>query len=171
MLDGLRYRAATPRDATIIAELVATGFATYRDFAPEGWQPRSPIKEEGHVHDRLSRGDAHARLALDDPDLVGVTGWMPALTPGAVREPIPGRAHVWSLFIAPRYWGTGLAAHLLDWAVSTMRDSGFAAAQLWTPRDSARARAFYDREGWATNGTEFFNDELGLDLVMYEREL
>src|SRR3954464_9499140 len=74
MLDGLRYRSATPRDATIVGELVAAGFATYREFAPRGWRPRSSIQEEGEVYDRLMRGDTHARLALDDSALVGVTG-------------------------------------------------------------------------------------------------
>lgn len=172
MLDGLRYRGATPRDATIIAELVAAGFATYRDFAPAGWEPRSALREEGHVHDRLARGDTHARLAFDAAGaLAGVTGWMPALTPEPDRKPIPGRAHLWSLFIAGQYWGSGLAARLLDWSVTGMRDSGYATAQLWTPRDSGRARAFYEREHWTTSGDAIFSPDLALDLVLYERSL
>ena len=171
MLDGLRYRAATPRDATIIGELVAAGFATYREFAPPGWRPRTVHQEEGAVYDRLSRGDALGWLAFDDSALVGVTGWMPALTFGENRRPIPGRAHLWSLFVAETYWGTGLAARLLDWSVTTMRDCGNEMAQLMTPRDSKRARAFYEREGWTTSGDDAFNAELDLHLVMYERRL
>ena len=171
MLDGLRYRAATPRDATIIAELTAAGFATYRDFAPDGWQPRSSMQEEGPVHDRLMRGDTHARLAFDDSALVGVTGWMPALSTQPDRTPIPGRGHIWAVFVAQPWWGTGLASDLLAWSVATMRDSGHAAAQLWTPRDSERARAFYEREGWTTSGDAIFNADLALHVVLYEREL
>jgi GNAT superfamily N-acetyltransferase len=170
MLDGLRFRSATPRDAMVVAQLVAAGFATYREFAPQGWQPRTSHQEEGEVYDRLSRGDVHARLALDGAMLAGVTGWMPALTPHPERQPIPGRGHLWLLFIAPRWWGTGLAAAMLDWSVSAMRDCGKTAAQLWTPRDSGRARAFYEREGWAP-GAETFSPDLRLDLVMYERSL
>jgi GNAT superfamily N-acetyltransferase len=166
----VRYRAATPRDATVIAQLIAAGFATYRDFAPDGWQPRTPVQEEPEVYDRLSRGDVHARLALADSHLAGFTGWMPA-SRGRPRQRIPGRAHLWSLFIAPRWWGTGLAGDLLQWSVTGMRDSGYDEAQLWTPTGHTRARAFYEREGWTASRLVQFSPELALDLVLYEIEL
>ena len=171
MLDRLRYRSAAPRDATAIAALVAAGFATYRDFAPDGWQPRTGAQDEGAVYDRLSRSDTHAQLAFHDAQLVGITGWMPALTHDVERRRIPGRAHLWLLFVAQPFWGSGLAATLLGWSTSTMRDTGHTEAQLWTPADSARARAFYEREGWTTSGIPVFNSDLGLDVVLYERPL
>jgi hypothetical protein len=101
MLDAIRYRPAMARDATIVAELVAAGYRTYRDFAPPGWTPRSPLQEEGEIHDRLERSDVHARLAFHDGALVGMTGWLPALTSTPERRPITGRAHLWLLFVAP----------------------------------------------------------------------
>jgi GNAT superfamily N-acetyltransferase len=170
MLDAIRYRSATPRDATIMAEVIGTGFATYRDFAPPGWQPRKSPQEETEVYSRLDRSDVHARIAFHGAAAVGVTGWMPALS-RPERTRIPGRAHLWILFIRPAWWGTGLAAALLDWSVSAMRDCGNDTAQLWTPRDSGRARAFYEREGWTLSGEEVFNEDLGLDVVLYERAL
>jgi GNAT superfamily N-acetyltransferase len=165
----VRQRPATPRDATIVAELIAAGFKTYGEFAPPGWRPRTALQEP-EIHERLSRGDVHARLAVADPDLAGFTGWMPAAG-GEPRRAIPGRAHLWSLFIAPAWWGTGLAGDLLDWSVSGMRDSGYLEAQLWTPRNHARARSFYEREGWRISPTARFSPELGLDVVLYTREL
>jgi GNAT superfamily N-acetyltransferase len=171
MLEGVRYRAATPRDATVVAALVADGFSTYRDFAPPGWQPRKAIQEEPEIHERLNRGDVHARAALAGGALVGFTGWMPAITRREPREPIPGRAHLWSLFIARDWWGSGLAGALLDWSTTGMRDSGFDTAQLWTPRAHARARAFYEREGWTGPSRAEFSPDLRLDLVLYERDL
>ena len=167
---GIRYRAATPRDATIVAALTAAGFATYRDFAPGGWQPRTAIQQEPEMYDRLNRGDVHARLALAEPELAGFTGWMPA-SRGRPRRRVPGRAHLWSLFIAPRWWGTGLAADLLEWSVSGMRESGYNQAQLWTPEAHARARAFYEREGWTASSLVQFSPELDLDVILYERAL
>ena len=168
MAPDIRYRAATPRDATIVAELIAAGFATYRDFAPDGWQPRTSIQEEPEVYDRLNRGDVHARVALADTRLAGFTGWMPA-SRGKPRRRIPVRAHLWSLFIAPTWWGTGIAAGLLHWSVTGMRDSGYETAQLWTPKAHARARAFYEREGWTASNLVQFSPELALDLILYER--
>src|SRR5918997_4434593 len=146
----LRFRAATPRDATAIARLIRKSTASYADFAPPGWHQRTPFREEAEVHDMLSRGDTHARIALTDPANIGVGfgGWRPATTQDEERAPIPGRAHIFAIFVVPDYQSTGLAADLHDWILTGMRDSGFREAQLWTPRDSARARAFYDRRGW-----------------------
>jgi GNAT superfamily N-acetyltransferase len=171
-MDGIRYRSATPRDAYVIAELIAAGFATYTEFAPTGWQPRPAGLEEPEVHVRLGRGDVHGRLALSDGGVAaGFAAWMPAAARGApAAEPIPGRGHIWSLFVARDWWGSGLAPELLDWLVAGMRDCGLDSAQLWTPRDHARARRFYEREGWRGGRTEF-SPELKLDLVLYQREL
>src|SRR4051794_13907225 len=171
-LDRIRFRPAAPRDAHVIAELVAAGFATYAEFAPEGWRPRRSIQEEPDFHIRLSRSDVHGRLALSAGGRVaGFPGWMPALPRGEPREPIAGRAHLWSLFVAADWWGTGLAGALLDWVVSGMRDSGYVDAQLWTPCDHARARRFYEREAWRASDLTQWSEELGLDLVLYERAL
>jgi GNAT superfamily N-acetyltransferase len=169
--DGIRYRAATARDTATIAAIVAAGFATYRDFAPADWQPRKALQEEGEIYDRLIRGDVHARVAFHDSAAVGVTGWLPAFTWTPPRRRIPGRAHLWLLFALPGWWGTGLAHHLLAWSTTGMRDSGFDSAQLWTPRDNSRARAFYGREGWTYAGDDTFNRDLQLYLVRYERTL
>jgi GNAT superfamily N-acetyltransferase len=172
-LDGIRQRPATPRDAHVIATLIGDGYATYTEFAPDGWQPRPPIQEEPDVHARLSRGDVRGRLALEEAGpAAGFAAWMPALSRDEVREPIHGRAHIWSLFIARGWWGSGLAAELLAWSVTGMRDSGYDTAQLWTPREHGRARAFYEREGWTLNGDRSqYSPELRLDLVLYELDL
>lgn len=170
-LGDVRYRPATPRDATIVAGVVGSGFATYTDFAPPGWRARRSFQEEGEVYERLSRGDVHARLAFHAAAAVGITGWMPAVTPSPDRAPIAGRAHLWLLFVAPSWWGSGLAAKLLEWSTTGMRESGFRAAQLWTPRDSPRARGFYEREGWVFSREQSFSPDLGLHVVRYERSL
>ena len=170
-LESIRYRPATPRDAAVTAELMNAGFATYREFAGPEWQPRPAIREEPEIHDRLSRGDVHARLAIDpDGALAGFTGWLPALDPSTAQR-IPGRAHLWTLFVAQAWWGTGLARELHAWSVGGMRDSGFETAQLWTPLRHTRARAFYEREGWSASEERQFSPILKLDLILYERPL
>jgi hypothetical protein len=42
--------------------------------------------------------------------------------------------------------------------------------RLFTPRDQARARAFYEREGFEHTGWEAFEEAIGLVLVEYARE-
>ena len=48
---------------------------------------------------------------------------------------------------------------------------GYARMRLFTPAGQARARAFYEREGWRTDGVIMPEPLLGLDLVEYRREL
>jgi hypothetical protein len=43
--------------------------------------------------------------------------------------------------------------------------------QLYTPALQARARAFYERQGWSTDGVMTFEPMMGLDLVRYTRGL
>ncbi len=95
----------------------------------------------------------------------------PARTIGEVRAPISGLAHLWHLFVARRWWGTGAAVELHGAAIEEARRAGYREAMLRTPRDNARARAFYEREGWRPSGAELFTHDLHLDLVEYRRML
>jgi GNAT superfamily N-acetyltransferase len=167
-LERVRYRTATRRDALAVAELVAAGFATYRAFAPPGWQPRPAMQEEAELHGVLSSGDVRSRIAVTpEARTAGFTAWRPATARTDPPEPIPGRAHLRALFVASAWQGTGLATELLAWSVGGMRDSGFDSAQLWTPTDHTRARAFYEREGWRDTGEHLYSPQLALDLVRY----
>jgi hypothetical protein len=38
--------------------------------------------------------------------------------------------------------------------------------RLFTPADQARARRFYEREGWTLRAEPYFEAALGLDLVL-----
>jgi GNAT superfamily N-acetyltransferase len=167
----LRYRPATVRDALIASEVVAKAAAAFANFTPPGWRPRSPLLAEPELHDILSRGYVKTRLAFSGSAAVGVAGWQPARDTTEPRDPIPGRAHLWAFFVVPDWWGKGVASELLEWATTGMADSGYESAQLWAVRDNARARAFYEREGWLAAGPERHSPELNLDLVLYERTL
>jgi hypothetical protein len=43
--------------------------------------------------------------------------------------------------------------------------------RLFTPAGNARARAFYEREGWGTDGEAVYEPHLGLEIVQYRRSL
>jgi GNAT superfamily N-acetyltransferase len=84
----------------------------------------------------------------------------------------PGVAHLWMLFLPTRFWGTGLATTLLARAVEEARAAGrYTAMRLHTPAEQARARRFYEREGWVAANPPFYEPMLGLALVTYRRAL
>ena len=78
---------------------------------------------------------------------------------------LPGVAHLANLFVDPAWWGTGLAARLHGRAVAAMRERGYRTGRLFTPEAQARARRFYEREGWRAAGPPRWEELLGLSLV------
>ena len=158
-------RPARAEDAAVMSETLQIGFDGYRAFAPPGWIPpdvRSGA-EIARVRARLLVPTTWAMIAED--------GALPAGHAGSVPQPgAPGSAHLWQLFVRPPWWGTGVATALLEAALSAAAAEGYRRMRLFTPRDHARARAFYEREGFAPSGWEAFEEALGLVLVEYARE-
>jgi GNAT superfamily N-acetyltransferase len=171
----VRIRPAEPSDAPAVIRLLGQGFATYRDFAPEGWEPPAMSTEVEMVAERfLGLADVWFVVAEDSTGHAGQCGFMPAhQRRNMVGDPIPGTAHLWQLFVRPDLFGTGLAADLHARALAAMRERGYTRARLLTPAAQARARAFYERHGWREGPFTVEDAEplAGLPVVEYGLEL
>ena len=164
------FRRATPDDAEALARLVIDGFETYRSFTPPGWEPPALETELEHLHQLLPDEQVWVLLAEEDGRLVGQVGILPSLShvhPGGE----PSLMHFRNLFVAQDHWGSGLAVTLHAASVEEARRRGFAAMRLFTPADHARARRFYEREGWTQRAEPFAEPRLGMALVEYRYAL
>lgn len=166
----LQLRAVTPADADALAATVLEGFATYREFAPEGWAPPDHLELALGLAARLSRPSVRGWLAEEDGAPVGHVTFLPA-TESQQQTDEPGLAHLEQLFVRRAHWGGGSASLLHDRAVEAARDDGYAEMRLATPIAHARARRFYERAGWTAVGAPFVAQPLGLELVEYRRGL
>lgn len=158
-------RPAGVDDAEAISETVAIGFDGYRAFAPQGWYPpdaKSP-DEVARVRERLAAPDTWALLAEGAGEIAGHVAFMP-------QAGVTGSAHLWMLFVRPPWWGSGLARDLLGRGLEEARTREYRRMRFFTPRDHARARAFYAREGFRKTGVDTLEVTLGLVLVEYVRE-
>ena len=168
----LDIRIAVPDDAIALAGTTRLGFESYRDWAPAGWQPAPRALEIRSIRERLRATTTWCAMALDP---AGEPAGHVGITHAAERERphvrIPGRAHLWMLFVRPRWWGTGLASRLHRLALEEAARQGYETIRLYTPYGAARARAFYEREGWELASRPFAEPLLGLDLVEYRRGL
>ena len=164
------YRPGGPADAPALARVLAESFETYREWAGDDWAPRTK-NEEALLAERLGWDDAWCLVAEAAGRPVAYVAILHARTFEEPRTPIPGLAHLWHLFVLRDWWGSGVAGHLLREAVSEARRRGYEWARLWTPRDHARARAFYRREGWRDTGEEQYAPDLDLDIVEMRRPL
>lgn len=91
---------------------------------------------------------------------------------GAAREKVPGvTGQLWALNLHPVAIGTGLAMPLHRAALDRLASDGHHSVYLWVARSNARARRFYEREGWWADGgaqvAEFGGEPL--DEVRYVR--
>ena len=161
----LKLRAATVEDAERLACVVIDGFEVYRDFAPPDWEP-PPLEDEiALLRQLLPEASTWCRLAEADGRVVGQVTFIPASRSSA-QDDEPGLAHLRSLFVVREYWGTGVARALHGAAIAEACRRGFARMRLFTPAAQARARRFYEREGWVQAGEAFHSP--GPDLVVVE---
>jgi GNAT superfamily N-acetyltransferase len=179
MAEPISTRRATVDDVDAMLRIVEAGFASYAEFAPPGWRPPPIQGDRERMIGLMADPGTWALLALAEGEAIGHLAFTPARERGAgeapdgfwrEREPIPGMAHLWQLFVLPAWWGRGVAAALHEAGIEEMRAQGYARARLFTPSGQARARAFYERRGWTAH-VEQFNPDLGLDLTEYRLEL
>ena len=169
---SLEIRIAGPDDASALAATTRLGFESYLDWAPDGWRPPPRSLEVRAIRERLRHRTTWCAMALE-PD--GVPAGHVGITHASERErahvQIPGRAHLWMLFVRPPWWGSGLAVRLHRLGLEEAARQGYETIRLYTPHGAARARAFYEREGWSFAPPAFAEPLLGLDLVEYRRDL
>jgi GNAT superfamily N-acetyltransferase len=169
---AVEIRKGGPGDAKHVAAVVSAGLETYRSFAPVGWEPPPLDWELDGIRERLGLAETWSRLAVAGGEPVGHVAVVPARVSRARgARTIPGLAHLWHLFVVPAWWGTGLATRLMADAVAAADRYGYATFRLFTPAEQARARAFYEREGWRIWGNPAFEPGLRLTLVEYRRSL
>jgi GNAT superfamily N-acetyltransferase len=168
----LVVRAPEAGDVPAIASLVGACDATYRDWAPPGWEPPPPGRELDRWRGRVTDGSWWTRVAFEpDGRAVGLVCFTQAVSSAPPwGEPIPGRAHVSAMFTHPDRWREGIGRALLDAAEAAMRAARYAEAQLWTP-EQAPARAFYEALGWTHDGRRQWLDDLSLPIVAYVKGL
>ena len=156
-------RRAWPADAEALARTAALGAATWRAFAPAGWTQRSRAEGVAVWRELLSAPSAVAVVAFVDGEPAGHF----AMTSGYWNEP---RAVVLrSLFVRPRWFGTGLADRLHEAFVTAARERAYPWAWLSTPAGNARARRFYERRGWRAD--TLVETHHGLPWAIYGRSL
>jgi ribosomal protein S18 acetylase RimI-like enzyme len=168
-LDDLTIRPATTDDVPRLAALATHGFDTYRDFAPAGWEPPDADEQAGYLASRLEQPGAWAMLAEHGGVLAGHVVVIPAAI-SRFPEDDDGLAHFMQLFLAPEWWGSGLATRLHTLAIEAAREHGYTAMRLYTPAAQARARRFYEREGWELAGPPVHED-IGFEVAEYRRSL
>lgn len=118
----------------------------------------------------LASAERSVTFVATGPDVVGFASAGPA-RPDAGG---PAVGELYGIYLAEHVAGIGIGRMLQDEAQGWLRAQGFTEARLWVLRDNQRARRFYERCGWRTDGAEKLErrpEGFLLDQVRYRRDL
>ena len=177
-----RVRRALVADAEAIGAVhVAAARAAYRGMMPDDYLDsenaatrsqrwRQALAAGGGRGVALTPEGRVVLLVAEDAEgkIVGI-----AAIGGDRAEPDPVRGELQMINVSPEAWGRGVAKLLLGGAEDELRDMGFQEAVLWVLESNARARRFYEREGWSPDGVVKEEERPGFVLrqVRYRRRL
>jgi GNAT superfamily N-acetyltransferase len=168
-MSDFTIRPATRQDLTTLSDILVEGFSTYRRWSPIGWEPPTRAAMLLGLMHKFGKDGSWSLLASTGGDAAGQASARPERDPDG--EVVPGVVRLTQLFVLERYWGTGLAVDLHTLILEGMREREYEKACLWAAIGQQRARAFYEREGWTATGELDPENDLGLELMEYAREL
>lgn len=159
-------RRATESDAAGIARVqVETWRAAYADVLPAETLADIDVDRRAEQWRGWLGGASSTFVGEVDGEVRGFAGV------GEAREE-QGVGELYTIYVLPGEWGTGLGTRLIERAEEELRARGFDRALLDVLADNPRARRFYERQGWRS--TEAFRSTfLGHDveLARYRKEL
>ena len=146
-------RHALADDADAIARLqVISWQSAYAGIIPARHLAAMSASERATRHRaRLATPGPRAVELLAERDGVPV-GWASC---GPVRDDDLDPAttgEIRAMYADPAAWSTGVGAALMQAALDHLSAAGFATVTLWVLEDNSRARRFYERWGFRTDG-------------------
>ncbi|GAB7039482.1 MULTISPECIES: GNAT family N-acetyltransferase [Catenuloplanes] len=147
---GIELRPAVPADVEAIARLWHRGWHDgHVGSVPEALVAvRTPESFPPRVTDRL----AHITVAVDGDEPAGFI-----MVAGDEVEQV---------YVAAAHRGTGVAGMLLAEAERQVAAAGHDTARLAVAPGNARARRFYERQGWRDGGGFDFRAEVGDTILL-----
>jgi GNAT superfamily N-acetyltransferase len=139
-------RPGTVEDALAIEEIRVRGWqAAYRHVLPANELDAMPI-DASRWRARLEQppGGWSTFVAEDGGAVVGFAAVGPSRDEPRVGE-------LYAIYVAPDAWSSGAGRALIQRAEQQLA-AEYREATLWVLEDNPRARAFYERAGWAADG-------------------
>jgi ribosomal protein S18 acetylase RimI-like enzyme len=165
------YRAADPSDAEAVADMFA---ASFTDTFGHMYDPEDLADFLGKANAGTFRGQIDDpryafRLAFDSGRLVGFVKLGPPQLP--IEPMAPDTIDLDQLYVLKDWHGRGIAAALMDWAMTTAGQRRARHVDLSVFVDNHRARRFYDRYGFEPVGRYDFmvGSHADEDIIMRKR--
>ena len=144
-------RRAVPADALDVARVHVRAWQwAYRgllaqeyldSLEPDAWVDR-------YTFGRMGFQQPSTQVAVDGATVCGL------VTTGLCRDDdLSNYGELMAIYVDPAYLRTGVGRLLMTAARTRLRSVGVTRAALWVLDGNARARRFYERDGWRCDGT------------------
>ena len=158
----MTIRSGTAQDARSVARVqVESWQAAYAHVLPQ--EQLQELSVEGRAEQWR---DYPPIVAEVDGEIVGF------VSVGASRDE-DAEGELYAIYVHPDHWSTGAGRALMEAGETELRRLGHRDVVLWVLEDNPRARRFYERAEWATDGArrgiEIFGDEV--PEVRYRKRL
>jgi GNAT superfamily N-acetyltransferase len=164
----MNIRAARPEDADAVETIRVRGWqAAYRHVFPLDELDALPV-DGTRWRRRFEQPPPGWSTFVSEDDEGRVVGFASV---GPSRDE-HGPGELYAIYVEPDAWSTGVGRSLLQRAEERL-SSEYTLAYLWVLEDNPRARTFYERAGWATDGSRKAEERFGVRApeVRYRKEL
>jgi N-acetylmuramic acid 6-phosphate etherase len=162
----IRLREALPQDAGPMAGvLLAAWRAGYAGIVPDDIINERDLTAWQEILEAPVADGVLTTVAVDEDDrVVGFTRFGPD-----PDDPSPSLGYIASVYVDPDAAGAGIGRRLVERATEELASQGRHEVTLWVFRDNARARALYERLGFAFDGDEYVDALWRTPQVRYRR--
>lgn len=167
----MNLRPAVPEDAMGVARVhVRAWQVAYRGLMPDDHLARLRPEERAERYDFATLDPSRPRtlVAVEADTIIGF-----ATTSPARDEDASGAGELCALYVEPDCWGRGIGLALASAARNELHHLGFRKAVLWVVAGNARAKRFYQADGWNADGLRRARQiwNVSVDTVRYDRAL
>ena len=142
----MNVRPARPEDARRLGEIhVETWRATYPGVMPQELLDSLSVDAREQLwKEWIPNPEVAVFVAESAGEVVGFVSIGPCLT-------VPELGELYAIYVVPEAHGKGAGPALMEAAVASLGER-WDEAILWVATENPRARRFYEREGWITDG-------------------
>ncbi|MFF4501149.1 GNAT family N-acetyltransferase [Streptomyces sp. NPDC001401] len=163
----------TLADCDRVAEIRVGGWQTaYRGIIPQSYLDAMSVTEDAERRRmRFLQGNPGVVNLIAELD-GEIAGWA-CHGPYRDGEVTTGDAELYAIYVDPKRYGAGIGPALIQESIRLCATVGHDRMLLWVLEENARARRFYERSGFRTDGTEepFEVDGVAVPEVRYVRDL
>lgn len=147
---NIKVRKAVLSDAAALADILCCSWSsTFSEILTADELVKNVnLQKRTEMFENILKTDGfHNLIAIDGDNPCGLCSY------GKSRDNDPSDyGEIIAIHTKPEYWGKGVGKALMDRALSELRRLGYSKIVLWTFEENSRARHFYEKYGFISDG-------------------